>query len=221
MDKIISRRSLLKTLGIAGGSVAVGSLASASLAQAALSCKTGTPPQTQGPFYPVKDQIDKDVDLTRVAGSSRVAKGRVILVGGYVTDLDCRPVADAYVEIWQACATGKYNHPGDPNTAALDPDFQYWGIAKTDAEGAYRFRTIYPGAYPADKNWMRPPHIHFKVHKWGYHDLVTQLYFEGEQHNAEDLILQQIAKPEQQLVVRPVLSNTVEFNITLKQATRG
>src|SRR5438552_2220640 len=72
-----------------------------------------TPAQTEGPFYPVKDQADKDTDLTQVSGRITKAKGDVIYVRGRVQDQACRPVAGALVEIWQACATGKYNHPSD------------------------------------------------------------------------------------------------------------
>ncbi len=46
-----------------------------------------TAQQPLGPFYPKRFPID--------------------------TDEFCRPVAGAIVEIWQACHTGKYNHPSD------------------------------------------------------------------------------------------------------------
>ena len=38
------------------------------------------------------------------------------------------PVEDATVEIWQANAEGRYNHPHDPNPAPRDQDFQGWAI---------------------------------------------------------------------------------------------
>jgi len=212
----MNRRSLIKKLAIASGVVAL-----APVAQAALKCEEETTPkQTQGPFYPVADQIDKDTDLTVLKGSSLRALGRVIDVQGVVTDTLCQPVANAYVEIWQACASGKYNHPGDPNTAPLDPNFQYWGIAKTNAAGEYKFHTILPGAYPADTDWMRPPHIHFKVHKWGYQELITQLYFAGEALNEADQILQNLDQHEQEKVVRPIENETVTFNITLAKGNK-
>lgn len=210
--EILSRRKLLKNLGAATGVLALSPLVASGEV-----CGPLTPRQVEGPFYPRQDQIDKDTDLTRVKGSMLQAEGRIIYVGGVVSDSNCQPVADAFVEIWQACASGRYNHPADPNPAPLDPHFQYWGIAKTDAQGNYRFKTIYPGAYPADENWMRPPHIHFKVHKWGYQELITQLYFEGEELNEKDLILERIAEPLQELVVRPVIEDVVQFNITLKK----
>lgn len=153
--------------------------------------------QPSGPFYPVVNQSDKDTDLTKVLGSSSSAIGQVVWVTGTVRDHKCAPVDGALVEIWQACASGRYNHPNDPNPAPLDPNFQYWGRAITDAHGRYSFKTIRPGAYPADQNWVRPPHIHFRVMKRGYHELITQLYFAGEALNADDRILRTLSQRDQ------------------------
>lgn len=43
---------------------------------------------------------------------------------------------------------------------------------------------------------MRPPHIHFRVNKLHYKELVTQMYFAGEKYNDTDLILQALKKPD-------------------------
>jgi protocatechuate 3,4-dioxygenase beta subunit len=208
-----NKRTFIKSLAVTGGLLGATSLASAQEL-----CGLKTPKQPQGPFYPRADQIDKDADLTQLMGSSEKALGQVIDLKGRVTDSQCVPIANAFVEIWQACASGRYNHPADPNQAPLDPHFQYWGVVKTSALGEYAFRTILPGAYPADENWIRPPHIHFKVHKWGYQELITQLYFEGDSLNDQDLILQRIPQIERGQVVRPVLNGVVEFNLTLLKA---
>ena len=201
MEKQYGRRGFLRA-GLLGGAGLAGTMLLAPQAKSAenLVCRA-TPPQTKGPFYPVNDQLDKDNDLTTVAGSGKVAKGQIIYVEGQVIDKDCQPVEGALVEIWQACETGKYNHPNDPNTAALDPDFQYFGKAVTDKNGAYIFKTIIPGAYPADRNWMRPPHIHYRVLKRGYKELVTQLYFAGDALNDKDLILQAIPPEDRGSVI--------------------
>lgn len=84
------------------------------------------------------------------------------------------------MELWQANAHGRYNHPSDPNPAPLDPNFEGFAVQYTDAEGRYRFRTIKPGAYPTGiENWWRPAHIHFDV--TGRTDkLVTRMYFDGD-----------------------------------------
>ena len=217
-ESTINRRQALKWGLFTAGATVVSS--SMGLAQSICGL---TPKQPEGPFYPVNDQLDKDTDLVQVTGRNAIAKGEIIFVEGTVTDAQCQPVKGALVEIWQACQTGKYNHPGDPNTAELDPNFQYWGRAITDAAGKYKFRTIIPGAYPADTDWMRPPHIHFKVQKLGYHELITQMYFAGQSLNDQDLILTSLSKSEQDQVIVQVQKVSGEaypvaqFNISLNK----
>ena len=204
----MNRRNLIKKGLVAAGGILALNQASAQMVPF---CKnTLTPEQPKGPFYPVVDQLDKDSDLVVIAGQSRSALGEVILIQGKVTDQFCQPVVGALVEIWQACESGRYNHPSDTNTAKLDPNFQYWGKAVTDQNGSYIFRTILPGAYPAREDWIRPPHIHFKVSQRGYKELITQMFFSGEKLNQQDLIFQDLSKEEQQLVV-------VEFKKTNSQ----
>lgn len=182
-----------------------------------------TPKQPEGPFYPVVDQVDTDADLVYLKGSNRAASGTVIIVQGHLTDQRNAPVSGALVEIWQACKTGRYNHPSDPNTQPLDPNFQYWGKAVTDANGLYRFRTIVPGAYPADTDWIRPPHIHFKVSKLGYLELITQVYFAGHELNAQDKYLIRLSEEEKRQLIIP-FKNEVgmphpvgDFNIQIRK----
>jgi protocatechuate 3,4-dioxygenase beta subunit len=94
------------------------------------------------------------------------------------------------VEIWQANKWGRYDHERDEgNPRPLDPDFQSWAEVLTDQAGGFRFKTIKPGSYPVGEGgWVRPPHIHFRVSRRGYHELVTQMYFAGEQLNESDRI---------------------------------
>jgi len=149
-----------------------------------------TPAQTAGPFYPGEALFVPDNDLTRIPGSLNRALGEIIHIEGVVRELvSCAPVAGVNVEIWQACASGRYNNDHDPNPAPLDPNFRYWGETFTDSDGKYSFKTIKPGAYPADTNWDRPPHIHVRIAKRGYKELITQLYFKGDALNEADLIL--------------------------------
>jgi len=198
-DLDYSRRLALKTgIGIVGTALA------GRAALAAAACALPTPRQAEGPFYPVDRQLDEDADLTRIPGATARPVGDVVYIRGRVLDASrgCAPVAGAMVEIWQACASGRYNHASDAeNPAPLDPNFQYWGQATTDAQGGYSFKTIVPGSYPADVGWMRPPHIHFKVSRRGYHELITQMYFEGERYNDTDHILRGIPRQQRPEVV--------------------
>jgi len=182
---------------------------------------TITPEQTKGPFYPIHQQIDKDADLTRIQGREKRASGTVINVIGRVLSPEGNVLSGAVVEIWQANAYGRYRHVRDPNPAKMDPDFQGWGIVRSNEQGFYRFLTIIPGAYPAGPGWMRPPHIHFKVVMSGYRTLITQMYFPGNSYNATDLILQNLTKTDQQMVISKMMEkqngfDSYQFDIVLQ-----
>jgi len=184
-DERESRRRFLG--GAIGAAAAVGS---APLLAAV------TPSQTEGPFFPIKDQPDKDADLTRIEGRRESALGDVVVVEGRVLNEAGVPIAGALIDIWQANVHGRYSHEADPNPQPLDPNFQGWAKLLTDDEGRYRFRTIIPGAYPVGEAWSRPPHIHFKVARRGYHELTTQMYFADHPLNELDRLLQSV--PEDQ-----------------------
>lgn len=156
-----------------------------------------TPEEAEGPFYPVVDQGDKDADMTKVAGQSGLAKGQHIIISGSIIDTKGHPIENARIDIWQANAAGRYNHPRDPNSAPRDPYFQGWAIIYSEKNGQYRFKTVKPGAYPASRTWTRPPHIHFKISKQGFLELITQMYFPNEPLNASDLLFSNKNKPEQ------------------------
>ena len=178
-----------------------------------------TPPETKGPFYPVTAQKDKDFDLTRIDGHAETAKGRVIEVIGHLRDTGGAAIEDATVELWQANAAGRYRHPRDSNAAPLDPNFQGWAVVPSGRDGEFRFKTIFPGAYPAGPDWTRPPHIHFKIQKTGFTTLFTQMYFPGEPLNDSDMLLNQKNEADRKLMVSArseAERETYRFNIVLK-----
>ena len=125
--------------------------------------------------------LDGDSDLTLHGRSSPL--GEKIVVAGRVLDEAGRPVRRSLIEIWQANAAGRYDHPGDTHDAPLDPNFKGVGRALTDDEGRYRFVTVKPGAYPWANHafaW-RPQHIHFSLlGNAPIQRLVTQMYFPGD-----------------------------------------
>lgn len=179
-----------------------------------------TPPETEGPFYPLFAQKDKDFDLTRIKGKQGVAKGKIIFVEGRVLDREGNPVEDATVDLWHANAAGKYRHPHDKNPAPLDPNFQGWAIVPSGKEGTFRFKTVMPGPYPASARWTRPPHIHYKVTKKGYIELITQMYFPDHELNNSDLLLGQKSKEERKLMISSKVGNNPEvyaYNIVLQK----
>ena len=154
-----------------------------------------TPPQTEGPFYPVTLPADSDFDLLQ-NGSMQYVRGQAAWVEGSISDLSGKAVAGAQVEIWQCDAAGHYHHPGDGGRADLA--FQGFGRVTVGADGRYRFRTIRPAAYSG-----RTPHIHFKVTLGSRELLTTQLYVEGDPHNERDPLWRRMTQPERAAVTVP------------------
>ena len=210
----------------------------------------GTPKKDvrESPSGPIAHANDNDLTWVRLRNGnvSERADGQIVHVKGKILDSACRPISGAVVVIWQASSTGGYNHQGDganlefvhPKTGKtvkrlLDPNFQYWGKAVTDADGAYHFKTVVPGFYPADlrRGWFRPPHIHYLVSALGHSQFVTQSYFSGKhledanfisELNQKDFLLQNPKISEEdrkKLVVKFEKSKTGRlegvFDITL------
>lgn len=180
----ISRRAVLKTSAGAAASVIATAVTAGSLAV--------TPANPEGPFYPKHQQSDMDADLTLIEGHSEHAAGDVIRVSGRVLDEQGKPIKGALVDIWQANAHGRYHHEDDTSQSPEDPNFQGWAMMKTNTDGRYSFKTIKPGAYTAMGEWVRPPHIHYKVSRRGYRELTTQMYWDGEPLNDKDLLLLEV-----------------------------
>ena len=126
--------------------------------------------------------LDNDLILN-FAKPNEMALGQRIIVHGRVLDENGRGLPGVLIEIWQANAGGRYRHKKDGYLAPLDPNFGGCGRMITDEEGAYRFRTVKPGAYPWPNrtNDWRPSHIHFSLFGHSFAQrLITQMYFEGD-----------------------------------------
>lgn len=214
----IPRRSWLRlSVGLAAGTVGTAfTLTDADKDRCAV-----TPRQELGPFPTMqfRSQADHDVDLTQLTGQAGIATGEVIIVTGKILDTNCQPIAGAIVEIWQANHHGKYRHEYD-DSGKSDPNFQGWAQAVTNAKGEYQFKTILPGLYG-----RRARHIHYKVAKRDYHELVTQLYFDGEARNKTDDILNSFTHEEQTRLTGKLDKTTpiptVDFTINLDKVLVG
>ncbi|HUF27433.1 MAG TPA: hypothetical protein VMM18_10690 [Gemmatimonadaceae bacterium] len=125
-----------------------------------------TPPQIEGPFFKPRSPRRTSLVEPPVAGAALAVTGRVL-------DTDCRPIANALLDVWQCDAAGHYDNAG----------FTLRGHQFTDHAGRYRLETIVPGLYPG-----RTRHIHIKVQAANRPALTTQLYFAGEPGNRRDRI---------------------------------
>jgi protocatechuate 3,4-dioxygenase alpha subunit len=149
-----------------------------------------TSSQTVGPFFAptlLREDARRNV-LTRPE-----TVGERMRIEGRILDGDGVPVPDALVEIWQANAYGRYNHPADHGPAPLDPSFLGFGRSGTAEDGSYWFETVKPGPVPFDGERSQAPHICVTVFARGLlNHVVTRLYFEDEPTNAGDPVLQSV-----------------------------
>ena len=161
-----------------------------------------TPSQTAGPYVHIgliPHQAGFDI-FERPFSNVLVGPetpGERIRIEGRVFDALGQPCRDILLEIWQANAAGRYNHPADPQAAKpLDPGFRGWGRAGTDfSTGVYAFETIKPGPV-VGRSGHKPmaPHITIWLASRGINiGLSTRLYFDDEAElNAADPVLRMI-----------------------------
>ncbi len=162
-----------------------------------------TASQTAGPYVHIGllpgmagfDIFEKNFTNVLVGPSTR---GERITLEGRVLDGTGTPLRDVLLEIWQANASGRYNHPADRSSGALDEDFRGWGRAGSDFDsGLITFDTIKPGATSDKVGRKCAPHINVWIVARGINiGLNTRLYFSDEEAaNAADPVLNLIEQP--------------------------
>jgi protocatechuate 3,4-dioxygenase alpha subunit len=128
-------------------------------------------------------------------------QGERIRIEGRIFDGSGSVTKDILVEIWQANAAGRYNHPADrQEDKPLDESFRGWGRTGTNFEtGVYTFKTIKPGRV-AGRHGRKPmaPHVNVWLAARGINiGLNTRLYFADEtEANAEDPVFNMIEPAE-------------------------
>jgi len=164
-----------------------------------------TPSQTAGPFVHIgliPHQAGFDIfgnTFSNVLVTPET-KGERIRIEGHVYDGMGAPTRDVLLELWQANAAGRYNHPADrQENKPVDPTFRGWGRTGTDFKtGLYAFETIKPGAV-AGRHGHKPmaPHVNLWMVARGINiGLATRMYFSDEaERNSDDPVLNIIEQP--------------------------
>jgi protocatechuate 3,4-dioxygenase beta subunit len=135
-----------------------------------LACSPGTtsasvtPELTEGPYYKAGSPEQAGLYQDGMAGTK-------LIVTGYVYDANCQPVANAWLDFWQADANGNYDNSG----------YTLRGHQYTDENGRFQLTTVVPGLYPG-----RTEHIHFKVQAPNGQIITSQLFFPGVAQNDSD-----------------------------------
>ena len=157
--------------------------------------------QPIGPFYhfaltPGWETGDRSAGVMAGPGT----KGDRITLRIRLLDRDANPVTNGMVELWQADAGGKYNHPVDTQPGAADPSFHGFGRLATDDAGLCIFETVKPGRVES-----QAPHIDVSIFAPGLlRPVMTRFYFEGDAANGSDQVLNLVpADRRQTLLARP------------------
>ena len=165
-----------------------------------------SPSQTAGPYVHIGliprqagfDIFENNLGTAPMAGPG--CKGERIRIEGRIFDGAGGLVRDALVEIWQANAAGRYNHPADRQEGKpVDPSFRGWGRTGTDFNtGVYTFETVKPGPV-AGRHGHKPqaPHVSVWLAARGINiGLATRMYFSDEaEANAADPVLNIVDPP--------------------------
>jgi protocatechuate 3,4-dioxygenase, alpha subunit len=161
-----------------------------------------TTSQTAGPYVHIgliPHQAGFDIfqnNFSNVLVGSET-QGERIRIEGRIFDGLGSVTKDILVEIWQANAAGRYNHPADrQEEKPIDESFRGWGRTGTDFQtGIYTFETVKPGrAVGRHGHRAMAPHVNVWLAARGINiGLSTRLYFADETAaNAEDPVLNMI-----------------------------
>ncbi len=193
-----------------------------------------TPSQTAGPYVHIGliphqagfDIFEKNLGVTMITPET---KGERIRIEGRIFDGANSLVRDALVEIWQANAAGRYNHPADrQEDKPLDPSFRGWGRTGTDFEtGIFAFDTIKPGAVVGRRGFKpMAPHVSFWIVARGINiGLSTRMYFGDEEAaNAADPVLNIIEQAERRktlIAPRSVREGLIVYSFDIRLQGEG
>ena len=162
-----------------------------------------TASQTAGPYVHIGlipamagfDIFEKNFSNVLVTPATR---GERITLEGRELDGTGSPLRDVLLEIWQANASGRYNHPADRSVGEPEPDFRGWGRAGSDFDsGLVTFETIKPGAITDKAGRKCAPHVNVWIVARGINiGLNTRIYFSDEDAaNAADPVLNMVEPP--------------------------
>ncbi len=171
------------------------------------------PEQTIGPFY--------HFGLTRNPALGCLVrpetKGERIRIRFRLLDGDGEPVPDGMLELWQADACGKYDHPADTQEQACDPAFCGFGRLSTDADGICLFDTVRPGRVPDGRGGCQASHLNVSVFARGLlARLCTRVYFAGDPALPDDPVLALV--PEERrptLLAQPDPAHPGQWNLDI------
>lgn len=137
--------------------------------------------------------------------------GTVLVVTGRVWSFATKkPLANTTLDLWQVD-----NQTKDYSNS--NGDFKNRARLVTDENGAYEFETVHPVPYNPGPNFWRSPHIHFIATAAGHKQLVSELFFKGdEKQDVDTLFHASLAMPVVAKSANGQKYESVVFDIVLE-----
>ncbi len=145
----------------------------------------------QGPYY-----WEGAPELPSGSNLAAGVKGEPAFYSGRVLSSDGTPIVGAVLDIWSGDGEGTYDMQMEEEVG-----MKARGRIRTDANGAYRFRSIKPNFYPVPtdgpvgrmllrmgRHPMRPGHIHMIVSAPGHAAVTTHLFAAGSEYIDSDAV---------------------------------
>jgi protocatechuate 3,4-dioxygenase beta subunit len=123
-------------------------------------------------------------------------KGEMCVLTCTLKDTSGNPIEGGSIDIWETDETGRYDTQYSDRGG---PDCR--GIVKSDEDGNFWIKCVKPVSYAIplegpvgkmlqklNRHSYRPAHIHFKLDKDGYDQLITALYLKGDKYETSDVV---------------------------------
>lgn len=125
-------------------------------------------------------------NLVAQGHSTKKAQGKIIMLQGRLLDVNCLPISNAVIYLWQGNFLGvkQYNNT---DYHKHDRNFQSTGTAITDNLGHFSFITIMPGV-----DGQTAPHVNMRIKHHFFSLFESKFFFENQAINeyAEELLMQ-------------------------------
>jgi len=127
------------------------------------------------------------------------ARGEPCHVSGQVRDLEGRPIAGAWIDVWQSDEDGLYDV--QLPDASGTHEHRARGRLRSGVDGRFHFRSILAVPYPIPhdgpvgrmlsalgRHPWRPAHLHFMIEAPGCERLITHIFREGDTYLDSDAV---------------------------------